>query len=299
MTYRITFLLALFICWQPAAAEPKIVRLLTVGNSFSANATEYLASIAKANGDTLILGRADIGGSSFEVHWKKLLEHEKDPKAKAGLYSSGRGLPDWLRHDKWDFISIQQASRKSFDVATYQPCARQMADYIRKHAPNARLLLHQTWAYRVDDPWFTTTKPRPNEARSQEEMYRGLKSAYAAIARELGTALIPVGDAFYVADHDEKWGYKVAPFDRKTAQPGQLPDQTHSLHVGFTWKGDSLAMDGHHASVAGKYLGACVWYEVLFGRSAEGNSYLPKGLDAEYARFLQTIAHQAVSQNEL
>ncbi len=41
-------------------------------------------------------------------------------------------------------------------------------------------------------------------------------------------------------------------------------------------------------------LGACVWYEVLFGESAVGNIYVPKGMKAAYARFLQETAHKAV-----
>jgi hypothetical protein len=37
-----------------------------------------------------------------------------------------------------------------------------------------------------------------------------------------------------------------------------------------------------------------VWYEVLFGESAVGNAFVPKGLEPDYARFLQETAHQAV-----
>ena len=55
-------------------------------------------------------------------------------------------------------------------------------------------------------------------------------------------------------------------------------------------------MDGHHANTAGEYLGACVWYEVLFGRSAVENSFVPKGLDPTYAKFLQETAHRAVTE---
>ena len=82
--------------------------------------------------------------------------------------------------------------------------------------------------------------------------------------------------------------------------PGELPDQTHSLNVGWNWKKQTdgavqLGMDGHHASMAGEYLGACVWYEVLFGRSVEGNAFVPAGLDVAWAKFLQATAHRAVA----
>lgn len=292
-----------FIRGESAAATiPKTIRLLTVGNSFSHNATHYLGDIAKANGDTLILREDNIGGSSFDIHLKKLEVWQKDPKSKLGQYSEGKGLQDDLTEKKWDFITIQQASIKSHDVNTYRPFAKQLADFIRKHAPDATLIMHQTWEYRVDDARFSVREPKPGEPKTQDEMYAGLKSAYAAIAKELNVKLIPVGDAFHVANRDPKRGYKAPAmkFDSKNAKEGELPDQAHSLNVGWNWKKQpdgkmKLGMDGHHANMAGEYLGACVWYEVLFGKSVEGNAFVPKGLDPEYAKFLQATAHRAAA----
>src|SRR5262249_37900197 len=92
--------------------------------------------------------------------------------------------------------------------------------------------------------------------------------------------LIPVGDAMYLADTNVRWGYRPdRKFDFNNAQPTSLPDQTHSLHTGWRWTAakdgkKSLTMDGHHASVAGQYLAACVFYEVLFAESVVGNSRL-------------------------
>ncbi len=283
-----------------SAAEPKTVRLLTVGNSFSHNATHHLGDIAKAAGDTLILREDNIGGSSFDIHLKKLAVWQKDPTSKLGTYTESKGLQDDLTEKQWDFITIQQASIKSHDVNTYRPYAQQLADFIRKHAPSATLIMHQTWEYRVDDARFSVKEPKPGEPKTQDEMYAGLKNAYDTIAKELNVKLIPVGDAFHLANRDPQWGYKVpaAKFDSKSAKDGELPNQTHSLNVGWNWKTSTdgkkttLSMDGHHANMAGEYLGACVWYEVLFGNSVEGNSFVPKGLDATYAKFLQGVAHQ-------
>ena len=41
-------------------------------------------------------------------------------------------------------------------------------------------------------------------------MYQGLTAAYRTIAAELGTRLIPVGDAFHRSDTDPTWGYRPA-----------------------------------------------------------------------------------------
>jgi hypothetical protein len=134
-------------------------------------------------------------------------------------------------------------------------------------------------------------------------MYRGLTAAYDKIAAELGGKVIPVGDALYMADTDATRGYQTdITFDPKTAKQPALPNQTYSLHVGWRWakskdgKKTTLGMDGHHANTAGEYLGACVWYEVLFGDSAVGNSFVPKGIEPDYARFLQETAHKAVQK---
>ena len=295
----------------PAAA--KTVRLFTVGNSFSQNATKYLADIAAAAGDKLIQGRAVIGGSSPEVHWTRIQKNEKDPIDPAGLYgdsanpkSPKRGLKALLESDKWDYVTIQQASIKSHDLANYRPHAKLLHDYIKQHGPDAKVIVHQTWAYRVDDPRFLkppskSTGPKPGEPKSQAEMYEGLTNAYRTIAAELGCDVIPVGDAFYLADTDPQWGYKIdTKFDRATAEPPMLPNQTHSLHVGWYWtkppKKQVLAIDGHHANTAGEYLGACVFYETLFGKSVVDNTFVPKGLSADEAKYLRGVAHRAVEQ---
>jgi hypothetical protein len=288
---------ALLFCASSFAGEAKTVKLLTIGNSFSANATHYLGDLAKAGGHTLVHQPLVIGGASFQVHAEKAQKHEADPKDKAGLYTSGRGLKENLELQKWDYVTIQQASIKSHDFTTYQPSAGWLRDYVSKHAPQAKLLVHETWEYRKDDPRFT----KPGDLKSQEEMYTGLRAAYDKIAAEFNARIIPTGDAFHLADTDPNWAYQTdTTFNPKVAKAPELPNQTHSLHVGWRWNKPknggpvALGMDGHHANMAGEYLGACVWYEVLFGENSVGNTFIPKGLDPKDALFLQETAHRAV-----
>ena len=288
---------------EPASPPTlKTVRVLTVGNSFSRNAVKHLGGLVDAVGHRLVLGELIIGGASFEVHWTKWLKAEKNPADPAGQYTLKRNLKQWLQAEPWDYVTIQQASIKSHDLATYRPFAPLLHAFIREHSPTAQVLIHQTWAYRVDDPRFSVKEPKPGEPKTQLEMHRGLSNAYRTIAAELKAQLIPVGDAFHLADTDPQWGFKPdASFNPKTAKPPALPDQTHSLHIGWAWKkqkdgSTKLQMDGHHANLAGEYLGACVWLEVLFGQSAVGNPFVPKGLDAAHAKFLQETAHRAVTE---
>jgi hypothetical protein len=294
--------LALLLAVQSAAAAPapKTVRLLTIGNSFSGNATHYLGDLAKGGGHVLVHQPMSIGGASMEVHWTKIQAHEKDPKNPAGLYGT-RALGETLKTGEWDVVTIQQASVKSHDVETYRPFAVQLRDYVKIHAPKAELLLHQTWAYRRDDPRFGPGKAEPS---TREAMHAGLSAAYLATSKELGLRIIPVGDAFQIADTDPAWGFKPdASFNPKTAVDPALPDQTHSLHVGWRWSTSkegkrALGMDGHHASTAGEYLGACVWYEVLFKESVVGNTFVPKDLKPEDAAYLRATAHRAAEASK-
>jgi hypothetical protein len=274
-----------------APAEKKTVKLLTVGNSFSRDATLYLSEVH----DSIV-----VGGASLELHATKAQKFEADATDPEALYKGGKSLKAHLLADNWDVVTIQQASIKSHDVDTYRPFARYLYDYIKKHASEARIVFHQTWAYRVDDPRFSPGNKKAGEPLTQQAMYEGLKVAYETMAKELGIGIIPTGDAFYLADTDKTWGYrKDETFDAKTAKAPALPDQTHSLHVGQVWKKGkdgklTLGMDGHHASTAGQYLGACVFYETLFGGVVEV-AYAPKGLKAEDAAFLRKIAQQVVA----
>ena len=288
---------------EKPAKEVKTVRLLTVGNSFSRNATHYLGDIVKADGNVLIHCSIYVGGASLQLHIEKAEKHEANPTDKAGLYETGRSLKDDLLAEPWNYITIQQASIKSHDVSTYRPYAQQLQDYIKRYSPNATIIMHQTWAYRVDDPRFSRKTPKAGEPKTQEEMYQGLRSAYQTIADELKINIIPVGDALYLADTDPVWGFKPdASFDSKKLQYPNLPTQKHSLHMGWQWKKQKdqwkISMDGHHANVAGEYLGACVFYETLFHETSVGNTFTPKGLDPDYAHFLQEIAHKTVAKRE-
>ncbi len=291
--------LLLLVPWL-SASEPGTVRLLTIGNSFADNALTFLPDLVKASGHSLILGRANLGGCSLERHWRHVSEHEADPDGKAGSpYAGGTAsLHQLLTKDRWDVITIQQVSLLSHDPATYVPYGGNLVRYIRERAPQAQILVHQIWAYRVDDSRFTQ-KSAAGTPRTQREMYGQLRAACHALSKEFKLGILPSGDAMFLADADPEWGYRVdQAFDFAAAKFPALPDQSHSLHAGWAWKSSgeahSLALDGHHASPAGKYLLGCVWFESLFGESLVGNPFVPAGLDGDHAAFLRQTAHRAV-----
>ncbi|WP_237607659.1 BPSS1187 family protein [Roseimaritima sediminicola] len=319
LTFRIPTALLCFVAllvsdWAAAAApaagsdgnaarSPKHVRVLTVGNSFTRNATEYLDELAAAAGYQLTLKSLYIGGSPLELHARKALAFEQDREDPLGTYRGGESLQQALQSEAWDFVTIQQVSIQSHDIQTYRPHAEQLARIVHRYAPQAQLLIHQTWAYRQDDPRFQKTNPAAGEPTTQQAMYEGLREAYRAITAELSAKRIPVGDAFWIADNDPHFGYQPPAKDVvEQAQPPALPPQEHSLHVGYRWRSRDgkqvLRMDGHHASLAGEYLGSCVWFACLFDDSPVGNRFVPSGLPLPYATHLQQIAQRAVQNGD-
>lgn len=291
---------------QTPAADAKTIRLLTVGNSFSRNACTYLPQIAASAGVEFIIGTANLGGCSLERHWKRAELNLQEPDNPDGKYGTPgkddhKGLKEKLTEDKWDYITIQQFSYISHDPATYQPWADKLAAFIREQAPQAKLLVHQTWAYRKDSTRFTGEE-KENEPTTQEQMYNMVRKAYYDLAKHLDAGLLPCGDAFFTADSDPERGYKKdEKFDFAGAVEPNLPDQTNSLHAGYRWKKNKeeqmvLGLDANHAGMAGNYLAGLVFFEVMSGISATEVSFVPEELDAEYAAYLRQLAHDTIAK---
>ena len=155
--------------------------------------------------------------------------------------------------------------------------------------------MHQTWAYRSDDDssGMVTGKTM---AKTQEEMYDQLTKSYYTIARELNIGVIPTGDAFHKAATGDKFKFKKdVTFNYTNTVYPQLPDQTNSLHAGYSWtREQKLAFDSHHASAAGCYLGGLVWYAYLFKQSPEKVMFKPDGVTDGFAKYLRQTAAETV-----
>ena len=308
---------------QPAAPDAEPMALLMIGNSFAGNAAEYLEEIAEAGGHELVIGLAITAGAPLERHARRArlaLDDPSDPESHPYParympgYPSGDpdpggdgrvggddkvSLRDALMYRRWDVVSIQQASYHSFRPETYEPHAGELIALIRETNPEARILVHQTWAYRIDSPRLAKWE------MTQGEMHEQLSAAYDALASRHGLEQVPVGDAFAAARATARWAYRVdASFAPDLATPPSLPDQRGSLTVGYSWREDAktgdrtLRLDAYHAGRAGRYLAGCTWYEVLFGEGAdvrEASGYTPGGVSDAQAASLRAIAHDTVA----
>ena len=250
------------------------VKLLTIGNSFADNSTHFLPQLAAAGGKTLVLFKANLGGHSLQQHAGYLQAFEADPKdPKGSPYQTkidpatgqkhGQSLRDALASAPWDFVTIQQASPLSPLPATYQPYAGILVAYIHRYAPQAKILIHETWAYPDDCPRYQD--PKLPYLKNPQVMYQNVRASYAKLAADTGLVILPVGDAF------------------NTVLAGPDPLRLHR-------KADI------HANANGEYLGAAVFYEMIYGERVIASSYLPPGVSAADAARLRDTAHATVVQ---
>ena len=241
------------------------IKILAIGNSFSEDATFYLAEIAAAGGRPMILGRLYIGGCSLERHWQNVRSGSEDYLYN---HTSRQQVPSsiafGLKAEDWDFVTLQQASHFSGLPETYHPFLENLSAYVKVMAPRARQAVHQTWAYaqNSEHPGFASYH------NDQDEMYHCLRNAYSRAAEIIhADAFLPVGDSWQLA--------------RKTAI------------------GDNLCRDGFHGNEKGRYLGAAVWYEVLLGGDIRKNTFCPDGILPAELEILQQCAHEAADQYRL
>lgn len=265
---------------DPTQAPRATVKLLTVGNSFADNSTHFLPELSKAGGKTLTLFRANLGGHSLQQHVGYIEAFEansNDPKGSpyhakvdpvTKQKSGGVSLRKALESDTWDVVTIQQVSQLAPKYDTYQPYANQLIAYIHKYAPQAQILVQETWAYPEDCPRYCD--PKLPYLQNPETMYQGLKAAYSQLSADTGLSLIPVGDAFH------------------TVITGPHPIRMHGKNA--QGQGDI------HANANGEFLGAAMFYEMIFRDSVLSNPYVPQGVTPEDAKMLREVAHETVAQ---
>ena len=214
------------------------MKVLAIGNSFSQDAMRYLHQVAKADGTELMAVNLYIGGCPLRTHYLNMLD---DAKAY-GLQFNGEltgfnvSIREALVSNEWDVITIQQASPKSPHYESYQPYLNVVMEYVRKYAPQAKLYVHQTWAYedgseRIEKFGWS----------SMAEMFANIEKSSAQAAKDINAdGMILSGKAMITAAE----------------------------------KGIKVHRDTFHASLGfGRYMIALLWYKTLTGKSVLTNTF--------------------------
>lgn len=296
------------------------LKILTIGNSFTDSLKIYFQRVVESvPGCTLLFERANHGGCELHRHWSYIENEEFDNVYR--MYQDYKyKMREVLAKEQWDVVTIQQASHFSWRPETYQPFATRIHDYVKQHAPQAEVIIQQTWAYREDDPrirpggsWDYTIYDNARKLGvnikseivtvSQTGMYEGLTGAYRKLAAELNLRIIPTGYAVQLARANEEKPFK--PYDPElmnTLQWPDLPPQAGDVVGRIWWQKNAttgeleLGRDTIHLNRRGEYLQACVWFAFLYGRPTSEITLVPEELSNSDAASLRRIAQQAVDE---
>jgi len=233
------------------------IKILSIGNSFSQDATTYLHRVAKAAGEKIENLNLYIGGCPLYKHFQNIradaqaYEIQYNGMCTELTYSIKMGLIA----KEWDYVTLQQVSHLSWKIGTYFPYCEDLAAYARQHAPTARLAVQQTWAYRTDNVRLV------NDMQiTQNQMMHLIRENYREMSSRLGAKLMPVGEAFCI--HQQLSGDTVGALTRNDDEPS-------------------------HANALGRYIGGLTWFTCLTGISVDEVSFVPelvKSQDVSLAR---------------
>lgn len=284
----------------------KTIHLLTIGNSFSNNALTYLERIAEGTDAVRFdVGRASLGGCSLEKHWNLAQYTARQPDFKTYRVKAGRdgepvemNLQEALASQSWDVVTLQQVSRKSWLQDSFEPWLGDLHGMVKTAVPQARIFLHQTWAYRSDTPFYA------ENCITQEIMHRRIRENFRHYADKYGCGILPSGDAIDRARRTagQTFEWPEPDYDYQKAEAPGLPRQDHSLAVGWHWRITQpengipeLGRDSNHLNARGCYLCSAVWFETLTKMSIHDSQFSPDDLDTEDAAFLRDVAHATVA----
>ncbi len=277
----------------------KDLKVLTIGNSFAESAFRFLPSVVKSvPGCKIEMERANIGGCTLERHWKEHFKAEQDPQYKPyGWGKKKRSLREILSSEKWDVVTIQQGSHESWRPETYEPYAENLIRLVRELAPQAEIVIQETWAYRPDDGRLKSWKI------GQTEMYDRLTKCYRDLAEKYQLRVIPTGTAVQLTRAKTSGDEKFKPCDpaqMKTFKWPDLPRQAGDV-VGQAYWGKNrktgemqIWIDPSHLNRRGDYLQACLWFAALYGRKTSEIKFIPAMIGKSDAAFLQACAQEAL-----
>ena len=225
--------------------EPGEVRVLCIGNSFTyvCHADSMLTEIAASQGMRVRIGKYLHGGRTFGQH----LEIARSRQAvEAGGYD-------------YAFLQDQSSTPAKYALTgdrTILDNFITLKDNVLKASPGCTVFLERTWTY-------------PNLRSGNAEVFGSADSLDACLrrgcrmmAKEAGTNVSPIGDAFVLAGK-------------------KYPDI------------QLLAKDNHHQNLAGSYLKACVNYLLISKKPFRGEP-ATCGVDPEQAARLRSIAEEVV-----
>ncbi len=233
-----------------AKAPAKKIRVLCIGNSFSYYyyTASQLKQLAYREGVELDISAFFKGGQTLQQ--QLALPHS--------AYTVSLGGYDYAFIQDQSQNPARYANDPDANTSINDSCM-ELVKRIKKASPQCRIILENTWAYPAKDETY-------GGFTSYEEFDRLLAEGSKAMAKNAGTWISPIGQAF-------------------TKVRTERPDIT------------LLYTDVKHPAIAGAYLKSCVNCLVLTGK-AFGDNAADCDIDAATAAYLRKVAENIVLGHE-
>ncbi|MBQ9713868.1 MAG: DUF4886 domain-containing protein [Clostridia bacterium] len=216
------------------------MKILSIGNSFSQDAQRYLHGLAKHNGEEMKTVNLYVPGCPLRSHYINVLENNAAYDFEFNGVATGLkvSISQALASDDWDVITLQQASFYSGRYETYSPYIEEVAKFVRKYCPHAKIWIHQTWAYENESQLLKNLQI----FERSEDMLAAICDSYAKAAKAIDAyGTIPCGKAMMKA-----------------------------TELGI----EKIHRDTFHASLgAGRYLLALCWYKAFTGKDISNDTF--------------------------
>lgn len=251
----------------------KSLKILSVGNSFAVDTSEYAPEIARELGyDSVRIGTLYIGGCSIKRHYSNA---QANAKAYVYYVNDGEGwsetenvsIEDAVKGEEWDFISIQHGTGDGSRYTNEESYEKlePLVEYIRaKASPKTRIAFNMAWVMEPDG-----THP---EIRSyggdQLRMYEQLARITERIVKPTrGLDIVsPAGTAIQNARATGRFG--------------------------------NLCRDGFHLSKShGRYIAALTFLGSLTREKLDSVTFAPDGVNEEERKTAIGCAAKAIEKN--
>lgn len=275
---------------DPAADDR--LNILMIGNSGCYYYVEELYSMLESAGIQANVCNVYYDGCKLSQHWtwwkNKEAHYQYFITNENGRVKAGDGVDlEWcLQQQNWDVISLQEGGFADMRSVSTEDAINQrhiylkeLYGYLREQFPMSRLCWQQSSAYQIGyNRKFAITSIE--DQRKDTQVHRDFA---LAVCERYGVERIPRGDASQMV--------REAGYDNLCARLGKGNNNEGDFYHDGDWGG-------------GQLLTACVWYEVLTGKSCLDNTYRPEytyqsqvyTLTEELVQTLKTCAHKAVAQ---
>lgn len=233
------------------------LHLLAIGNSFTANAFEFLPELLKDAGvESFVVAYLYRGGTSLQYHLGQLningpsysyRKYVYDGTAITSEVIENQTIKYGLDDEVWDIITVQQVSQDSGDPNTFDPILSTFVNELKRQNTNKETLYgyHMTWAY------------HENSNHSQYGKYNhDQMTMYNAIINTTKDKVVKNPYIDFI-----------------------IPSGTAIQNARNTRIGDNVTIpDGYHLNRLGEYIAGLMWVKQITNVDIEPISFAPTGL---------------------